>query len=368
MKHKRLVYYFLGISVSLIMSLPVLNVIFAYKQGKPVFRHVSGKVLFSTDNLEALVNYMIYKTLHLSLNSAQVVAGKEHFLFLGNNFAGVIDKTTGAMLYKKQDIDRWVSQVQKLQNWYEDQGMAFVIVIAPNKHTVYSDKLPDNLHYEEGATATDAIVAAAIEKGVHILDLKQSLREKKRDKQLYFDTDTHWNNYGASVGYKETMKYVNMVYGKHYQPVHYRMKKIVSKGGGDLARLLKIKYFLSDNNETDYHFVFDKKSHICSGEIKADNLLTECTPGIRKKFNYYVVNETAPNKEKLLYVCDSFGLENSQLYLETFRTVWRFHLSYTNGAVLDDFMHKHKPDVVIYQIVERDIGNHSVVDDLPNNR
>jgi hypothetical protein len=342
--------------------------VFAYREGKPVLQNVSQKTLFSTDNLEALVNYVVYKTLHLSLNSAQVVAGKENFLFLGNSFAGVIDKTTGELQYKKQDIDRWTTEVKKLQDWYENQGMAFVIVIAPNKHTVYSNKLPDSLQYKDGATTTDAIVKAAIEKGIHILDLKYRLREKKRDAQLYFYTDTHWNNYGASVGYEETIKYLNEVYGKNYQPVHYRMKKIVSKGGGDLARLLKIKYFLSEHNETDYHFIFDKKNRVCSGEITVDNLLTPCTPGIRKKFNYYVVNDTALNKEKLLYVCDSFGLENSQLYRETFHTVWRLHLSYTNGAFLSDFVNKYKPNIVIYQIVERDIGNHSVIDDLPKDK
>jgi hypothetical protein len=88
-------------------------------------------------------------------------------------------------------------------------------------------------------------------------------------------------------------------------------------------------------------------------------------PWYKKSFNQYAINENTSNKEKLLYLCDSFGLVNSQLYEETFNTVWRFHLTYANGGMLAGFIEKHKPDIVIYQVIERDLGNNSMVDDIP---
>ena len=86
---------------------------------------------------------------------------------------------------------------------------------------------------------------------------------------------------------------------------------------------------------------------------------------VSHSFNQYTINENASNKEKLLYLCDSFGLVNSQLYEETFSTVWRFHLTYANDAMLADFVQEHKPDIVIYQVAERDLGNNTIVDDIP---
>ena len=364
MKQKKSVVYFLILSISLTLFLPVLNLSFAYKNAKINLQSFSKKQLFSTNNLESIKNYIAYKLFNLSLNESQVIAGKDNLLFLSDMYGSVVSKTKGTFQYTNKEIDTWTTNLKKLQNWYEKQGIQFIIIVASNKHTVYSDKLPDSIPYKEGGTITDDIVKSSLEKDIHILNLKKILREKKQDKQLYFKTDTHWNNYGALIGYINTMKYLNTTYGEDYKIPEYTMKEITSNGGGDLTNLLRINHFLSSNHEEDYSFTFNQKSKACYGKITKKNTLNKCTPVIKKGFNQYAINENASNKERLLYLCDSFGLVNSQLYEETFNTVWRFHLTYANGGMLANFIQEHKPDVVIYQVIERDLGNNTIVDDI----
>jgi len=364
MKQKKQVYIFLMIAISFTLFLPVLNIYMASKNTKTKLMHFTQRQLFSTDNLESIINYSVYKTFNFSLNEHQVIAGEDGFFFLGNRFGSILDKMEGTFSYEDKDIEAWSEKLKKLQGWYEKQGIKFIIAIAPNKHTIYNDKLPKGMVYKEGATATDTIVKASLEKGIHILNLKKALREKKA-KQLYFYTDTHWNSYGASIGYRDTIQFLNSTYGKRYDIPQYTMKEKKSAGGGDLTNLLKINQFLTDSYEKNYDFILKKKSKLCYGEITKANKLKKCTPGDKNKFNQYSINEDAPNKEKLLYLCDSFGTGNSKLYEETFHTVWRFHISYTKGRFLVDFIQKHKPDIVIYQVVERDLGNNTVIDDLP---
>ena len=366
MKQKKLVIYFLIISISLTLFLPALNLYFGYKTQKVNLHNFSKKQFFSTDNLESIINYTVYKTFNFSLNEPQVVAGKDGFFFLGNRFARVIDKTKTTFQYTDEQINSWTTKLKKLQDWYEKQGIEFIIVIAPNKHTVYDDKLPNNIKAKIGKTVTNRIVQSSLQKNIHIKNLEQVLRKKKRDKQLYFKTDTHWNNYGAQIGYIDTMKYLNITCNKHYEIPKYTMTEITSSGGGDLTNLLKINQLLSDNYEKDYTLIFNKKSKICYGNITKTNKLKKCTSGVKSSFNQYMMNENASNKEKLLYLCDSFGLENSQLYEHTFHTVWRFHLGHMNSGILGNFIQEHKPDMVIYQVVERDIGNNSIIDDIPS--
>ena len=366
MKQKKLVIYFLIIAISFTLFLPALNLYFLSKTQKVNHQHFSKKQLFSTDNLESIINYTVYKTFNFSLNEPQVVAGKDGFFFLGNRFARVIDKTKATFQFTDEQIDSWTTKLKKLQDWYEQQGIEFIIAIAPNKHTVYDDKLPDDITAKVGKTVTNRIVQSSLQKNIHIQNLEQVLREKKRDKQLYFKTDTHWNNYGAQIGYLETMKYFNMTYNKHYKIPEYTMAEITSSGGGDLTNLLKINQLLSDNYEKDYTLTFNKKSKVCYGNITKDNKLNKCTPGVKSSFNQYIMNENSSNQETLLYVCDSFGLENSQLYEHTFHTVWRFHLGHMNSSILSNFIQEYKPDIVIYQVVERDIGNNSIMDDIPS--
>lgn len=370
MKQKKLVYYFLILSIFLTLFLPVLNLSFTYKNTKINLQNFSKQQLFSTDNLESIKNYFAYKIFNISLNEPQVIAGKDNFFFLGNSFGGVINKAKGTFSYTNKGIDTWTTKLKKLQDWYEKQGIQFIIVVASNKHTIYSDKLPDNILYKEGETITDDIVKSSLNKDIHILNLKNALREKKQDKQLFFYTDTHWNNYGALVGYNKAMGYLNTEYNKNYKIAEYNISETSTRGNGDLARILKIDQFFSGTYERDYNLTFNKKSKVCYGEITTANKLKKCSPGIKNTFNQYSINKNSPNKEKLLYVCDSFGLANSPHYQEAFNTVWRFHLGYKkDGAggtgALIDFIQKNKPDIVIYQIVERDLYSNNIVADLP---
>jgi len=365
MKQKKLVIYFMVVSLSLILFLPLLNVSFAYMKNKKInFHDYTRQQFFSTDNIESMTNYFGYKVFNTSFNEAQVVIGKDDFFFLGNGYVNVIDKTKGTYKYTEAQIDIWTTKLKKLQEWYEKEGIEFVIVIAPNKHTIYSGKLPKKIIYKEGGTITDAIVQSALAKNIHILNLKQILREKKQDKQLYFSTDTHWNHYGALVGYLHTMEYINHLYNKHYKIPQYSITKTTSSGGGDLTNFLKIRYFLSDYLEQDYHFIF-QNSQLCYGKISKSYQLERCTPRNKTRFNRYTIEKNPANKENLLYLCDSFGMKNSEIYQKTFHTVWRLHNGYIYGKILANFIQKHKPDIVIYQIVERDLGGNTLVTDLP---
>ena len=374
MKQKKLVYYFLILAISLSLSLPLLNLFFTYKNAKINLESFSKEQLFSTDYLESIENYLVYKIFNISLNEGQVIAGKDNFLFLGNSFGGILDKTQGTFSYSNKGIDVWTSKLKKLQSWYESQGIEFVIVIASNKHTIYSNKLPDKIVYKEDRTITDDIVRYSLNKGIHILNLKKVLREKAKDNnnELFFHTDTHWNNYGAYIGYINTIKYLNNTYKKSYRIGESTMQKTTSHYVGDLSNFLKINHLLSKNYETNYSFTFKNKSQICDGKITTtiDNKLQKCSTTKKNTFNNYTINEAAPNKEKLLYICDSFGVANLPFYQEMFNTVWRFHVGYTLGAIggiglLSNFIQKYKPDIVIYQIVERDLGNNSIIRNMP---
>lgn len=366
MNQKKLVYMFLIMSISLILSLPILNLSFAYKNEKMNIENFTKKQLFSTDNLESIINYFVYEIFNFSLDTSQVIAGKDKFLFLGNSYVSVIDKTNGTFYYTDKQINVWTSKLKQIQDWYEKLGIKFVMVVASNKHTIYNDKLPKSIVYREGKTITDDIVESALKKNIHILDLKKVLKYNKQYKQLYYKTDTHWNHYGAFIGYINTVKYLNTLYRKKFKIPEYDMKEILLKEGGDLTRFLKINHFLADNGEVDYKFIFESNSKLCYGKISKTYQLKKCSPRIIKKdFNQYIINNNAPNKEKLLYLCDSFGMKNTQAYSETFNTLWRLHLGYINGITLANFIQKHKPDIVIYEIVERNLGSYYTVVDLP---
>ena len=255
MKQKKLVYIFLIVSLLCISPLPIFNLTLLYQKRELTFDNMTTQKLFTTDHIEANINYFSYNVLHRSLNERQTIVGKDGFLFLGNHYAAIVDKTQGLYPYKEEDIDLWVDKLKAIELWYTAKGIQFIFVIAPNKSSVYSEKLPASIVYKEGKTITDDIVRAASKQNVTLLDLREKLRKRKGEEELYFKTDTHWNNKGASIGFEEAIDFLNTRYAEEYKLPKYTLRSI-RQGSGDLAGFLKIKEILSLKHEKDFAFDF----------------------------------------------------------------------------------------------------------------
>jgi len=326
--------------------------------------------------MEMVTNYFYYKVFNVSRNKRDVVVGVDNFLFLGNRHGSVIDKTRGAYKYNLTDIHNWTDKLKKIQLWYENRGIKFVIVMAPNKHSVYKEKLPDWMKYN-GKTITDDIVKLSHEKNINMLDLRNSLKASKKDNILiYTKGESHWNNIGASIAYDNTINFINKKYKNNIQRVKYRIMSN-KRGKSPLSVMLKMKNPF--NHEDNVYKIkttagkieivnIDKKTFDNDGEhkiIKNKNIWSNT------KF-FLIKNKSALNNKKLLFLCDSFSatgdeyIGNSILYNQTFRTIFKLDYHHIKGHRLSNFVAKHKPNIVIYQIVERNLYNNSIVAKLPD--
>ena len=370
MKQKNLVQLFIIVSLLCISPLPLINLLFLYQQNALKFENMTKQKLFTTDHLESDLNYFAYRNFHRSLVGEKAVVGKDGYLFLGNHYARVIDKAEGKFPYTQEEVEQWADGLKKLEDWFEKRGIVFLFVIAPNKSSIYPEKLPDTIVYSEGDTITDAIVKAAKKRGVALLDLRPVLRRKKGKETLFFKTDTHWNNKGASIGFEATMRSLGARSGHVYSLPKYSLRPTRTISG-DLAGFLKIKEILSPRHELEFVYDFNKSIPVCHGYIDSKNrTLKQCQMVENPILNVYaedqyMINKRAENPEKLLLIGDSFSTATSQLYNATFATLWKFHHSRLYGKALADFVEKYRPDIVIYQVVERDLYTPTLVEKLP---
>ncbi len=370
MKQKKLVQLFIAISLFCIVPLPLLNLFFLYQQDALEVKSITTQKLFSTDRIETNLNYFAFRTLHLSLNERQTVAGKDGYLFLGNMYASIIDKTQGTFPHTQEGIEQWTDGLKGVQKWFSSRGIPFVFVIAPNKSSIYPEMLPEKIVYREGKTITDDIVKSARKKGIVLLDLRSILRAEKRVGALYFKTDTHWNNRGAAIAFGATIDFLNQSYDLNLQTPNFILRE-TREGSGDLAGFLKIRKVLSRQHEINYTFDFNRSISVCHGLIDAkDRTLKSCQTVDNPILNVfaqdqYMINKNPLNQLKVLLIGDSFSTATSRLYNATFGTLWKFHHSRLYGEALAAFVKKHRPDLVIYQIVERDLYTPALVQPLP---
>lgn len=365
---------YLALSLAVAGILPIVNIFLSPAVLNPQSFNLPKTVrqLYSTDTVEGLLNYVLYKS-GISGNYKTAIVGKDGWLFLGDEHGKALSLARGRKTVVTDTFAlEWADSISWNQQWMASQGVPSIFVIAPIKASVYRDKLPDWLQREQ-YDQTQLLVDSASQMHLNFLDLRPSLiAERKAKKSLYFKRDTHWNSYGAAIGYKQIMAYIKAHTKYNFRQVTDLRVEHTSKSGGDIARLLKFDRIISDN-DTILTVKFPGDDNIvCIYNVNITSLTHDnnCTPRRNGPFAInqaplYVKNPKALNQANVLWIRDSFGNANASLMSKTFSNVWMFHYDQLNGNQLKQFILKHKPTLVIYQVVERSLPLHSVYNRIP---
>lgn len=236
---------------------------------------------------------------------------------------------------------------KKLQALYDvlrKRNITLVVVVAPNKATIYPDKLPDEIKKVGEKSQLDLLVTTMQQQGPSVLvDLRPALIQARQERQIYYKTDTHWNAFGAYVAYSEIMKKL-------------------AEAHPELAPR-KINQFKIKENKP---IVFGITRLIGATFIKEP--LYSITPSSGKDNLKWVVYNSTDNypmsisysQEKnlprgLIYI-DSFGVPLVPLIAPHFSQATFIHrLSSSTDAISFKQIEVSKPDIVVLEIVERSL-------------
>jgi alginate O-acetyltransferase complex protein AlgJ len=114
-----------------------------------------------------------------------------------------------------QRLDRFedaeMAQIQQaldeLSARWAAHGTTLVVVVPPNKNTIYPERVPAAIPVAVAEPALEQLINyLRANAETQILDLRPALLSIKADRQVYYSTDTHWNDLGAFVAYQEIMK------------------------------------------------------------------------------------------------------------------------------------------------------------------
>lgn len=135
----------------------------------------------------------------------KVVLGKEGWLFYGAPEMLSSHRRTEPMT--RERLERWAAAMEARQRACEARGSTLLVLVVPEKHTVYPEKMPDSLVQGDGPSRLDQFVAYLGEHTrVRVVDLRAGMSEAKAKEMdgtlLYQRYDTHWTDVGAAVGYR----------------------------------------------------------------------------------------------------------------------------------------------------------------------
>lgn len=129
--------------------------------------------------------------------SPQVIRGRDGFLF----FAEALH----AEPLTDQELSALTDKLTALEQALAADGRRLIILIAPDKASVYPEMLPLHLLPPQPDPLRQAN-ASLRDAGLTVLDAQGLLTAHKNEGLLYFRGDSHWNARGARIIYQELMR------------------------------------------------------------------------------------------------------------------------------------------------------------------
>jgi hypothetical protein len=173
------------------------------------------------------------------VSSPQVMKGKEGWFFYTGG--RVLEHCCRATIpFDDGQLEQWKRILEQRREWLESIGSRFLLVIVPNKHTIYAEYLPNWVTRVGKKSRLDQFVDYMKEStNVEMLDLRNAMMAAKRRVRLYYKTDSHWNDAGAFVAYREIMQRLSKWFPEaEALPESGFDFRHVRKRGGDLAMML----------------------------------------------------------------------------------------------------------------------------------
>jgi len=268
----------------------------------------------------------------------KVVNGKNGWMFLGDSYSDVILESRGLLKFNNKQVNLICENVLSATNYLKENDIVYYLALAPNKHTIYGDKL-FNTNYNGETKKTQVHNALSIY-NLELIDLGKGFDEI--NEQLFFKTNTHWNDLGAFYGYKNLMKSIKREF-KNIKSVSLNEVDIETKISWkeDLTNLLDIRV----KEIKELYRVKNPKSQ------KIKSRLTIPDDYKRKPETFERRYKSNSNGLKVLIFRDSFSTAMEKYLAESFgETI------FIMSSIIDkDLIQKEKPDIVIHEIIERNI-------------
>lgn len=133
--------------------------------------------------------------------------GKNDWLFLGNAYNDTVAKLKLAISPDRKTIRSVVAQFSKLAGTAAENNIPVVLIMGPNKSSIYPEYLPDELVPSPQKYSGFFLEKLREIPNLTVYDPTADLLERKQSEGLlYWMTDTHWNPKGAFLTYTSFAK------------------------------------------------------------------------------------------------------------------------------------------------------------------
>lgn len=243
--------------------------------------------------------------------------------------------------FSNLELKQFNYNLNVITKWFERQGIKYYLFIPPVKSGMYTEMLPDYMKIRTEFSRYNQLKEYLTQKSkINFIDCKKELIIAKKSNEIYFETDTHWNEIGAFVGYSKIINVLKIDFPQ-LQPCLFKDFKIVKADffSGDLLAMLGY-----DSKKPTFQYIMSHKNNI-EPKLTLSTILPENPDNF---FEIYEMPEDT-NDLEIYVVRDSYSEKLKKFISLNFKKsifYWKAQLPINNIA-------KEKPDVVLHEMLER---------------
>jgi len=296
-------------------------------------------------------NYLDMFVLPSAAPSSRVLVGEDKWLFLTTDSAGrnmLLDAKYPNPLSQTK-LARLAAELERRRQWLAARGISYVVVLTPNKNTIYPEKLPPSLQPEDpGRNLRELTTYLQHHTKVDVVDVTSALLRYKKTGDVFFVSDSHWNPLGAFAGYQAIVKVLKRDFPAIDPLRRQQFRSEFYRGiPGDLA----VMTGLTDHFKEDRLWFVNKEGYHARGASYSgpmeDWFLTmpQCSVSDNPALPRALVLHDSYWWEILPFIAESFS---QALYVWALPPTQQ-HFRHFDKALVEQF----KPNVVIEEFAER---------------
>ncbi|MBT5876448.1 MAG: hypothetical protein HOH43_23695 [Candidatus Latescibacteria bacterium] len=297
-----------------------------------------------------------YAKTHLEIlgvsSNNRVVVGSEGWLFL-NEFDEAMTYFRGMKPFREEDLSAWRQALEAKRDWLERRGIRYLFVVAPNKHSIYGEYIPEDYNKARETSRLDQLSAELrANSKVRLVDSRLALNREKATVDLYYRRDYHWNDLGAFIAYGQIALALQEMFPDIVPISASELESELRTDPMDLLLLLGINEGPHMESE---HLMLKGKTRLASEILPASggpasDSITSVIPKavmFHDSFGPTLQTFLSPHFERILYVDQR---------------------QYQPGTIDTLIINEERPDIVIEEVVERDLMKPAPLDPFVNHK
>jgi alginate O-acetyltransferase complex protein AlgJ len=273
------------------------------------------------------------------LPSLEVMRGQDGFLFLEGDVA--VGSYIGLPPLTAEQIASWERFMQRMRAETDIRNIDFVFVLGPSKHSAYADKLPGWLSGTHLDTRRHDVLLDLGRQHlepppIDLYTYFEAFRRRNPTEQIYFATDSHWNEHGAALAAHAALESL----GVDLPSPGYEAR--VTTNSGDLARIVGLS-----GDWTETVPVYQREmGYTCRTTSGAPANLQSIDPAI---IDVVRCESETGHDLRVLSVMDSYGVAAEPYIASNFRESVFVRTHDVDFALIDEI----DPDILIQFFAER---------------